>query len=167
MKTKLQEFLKTVLERGLSIATYIFPFLEITVYFSSRVCYSSNDIGLKVIYANYLYPLMLFYEKNVYLIFIAMVAIFLMCSRKSLPLTKFLRFNVLQAILLDIICACVGQIYMACPTVFKLSPFGIMFANFIFLGTFCWIMYSILIISRGRSPVLQAISRALNIHLQR
>ena len=53
MKTKLQEFLKTVLERGLSIATYIFPFLEITVYFSSRVCYSSNDIGLKVIYANY------------------------------------------------------------------------------------------------------------------
>ena len=81
MKTKLQEFLKTVLERGLSIATYIFPFLEITVYFSSRVCYSSNDIGLKVIYANYLYPLMLFYEKNVYLIFIAMVAIFLMCSK--------------------------------------------------------------------------------------
>ena len=167
MKTKLQEFLKTVLERGLSIATYIFPFLEITVYFSSRVCYSSNDIGLKVIYNDYLYPLMLFYEKNVYLIFIAMVAIFLMCSRKSLPLTKFLRFNVLQAILLDIICACVGQIYMACPTVFKLSPFGIMFANFIFLGTFCWIMYSILIISLGRFPVLPVISRAANIHLQR
>ena len=167
MKTNLQELLKTVLERGLSIATYIFPFLEITVYFSSRVCYSSNDIGLKVIYANYLYPLMLFYEKNVYLIFIAMVAVFLMCSRKSLPLTKFLRFNVLQAILLDIICACVGQIYMACPTVFKLSPFGIMFANFIFLGTFCWIMYSILIISLGRFPVLPVISRAANIHLQR
>ena len=167
MKTNLQELLKTVLERGLSIATYIFPFLEITVYFSSRVCYSSNDIGLKVIYNNYLYPLMLFYEKNVYLIFIAMVAIFLMCSRKSLPLTKFLRFNVLQAILLDIICACVGQIYMACPTVFKLSPFGIMFANFIFLGTFCWIMYSILIISLGRFPVLPVISRAANIHLQR
>ena len=167
MKTKLQEFLKTVLERGLSIATYIFPFLEITVYFSSRVCYSSNDIGLKVIYANYLYPLLLFYEKNVYLIFIAMVAIFLMCSRKSLPLTKFLRFNVLQAILLDIICACVGQIYMACPTVFKLSTFGIRFANFIFLGTICWIGYSIIIISLGRFPVLPIISRAANIHLQR
>jgi len=167
MKTKLQEFLKTVLERGLSIATYIFPFLEITVYFSSRVCYSSNDIGLKVIYANYLYPLLLIYEKNVYLIFIAMVAIFLMCSRKSLPLTKFLRFNVLQAILLDIICACVGQIYMACPTVFKLSTFGIMFANFIFLGVTCWIVYSIIIIALGRFPVLPIISRAANIHLQR
>ena len=167
MKTNLQELLKTVLERGLSIATYIFPFLEITVYFSSRVCYSSNDIGLKIIYQNYLFPLMVFYEKNVYLIFIGMVGIFLMCSRKSLPLTKFLRFNVLQAILLDIICACVGQIYMACPTVFKLSPFGIMFANFIFLGTFCWIMYSILIISLGRFPVLPVISRAANIHLQR
>merc|ERR1711970_1195009 len=106
MKTNLQELLKTVLERGLSIATYIFPFLEITVYFSSRVCYSSNDIGLKIIYQNYLFPLTVFYEKNVYLIFIGMVGIFLMCSRTSLPLTKFLRFNVIQAILLDIICAC-------------------------------------------------------------
>ena len=93
MKTNLQELLKTVLERGLSIATYIFPFLEITVYFSSRVCYSSNDIGLKIIYQNYLFPLMVFYEKNVYLIFIGMVGIFLMCSRTSLPLTKFLRFK--------------------------------------------------------------------------
>ena len=85
MKTNLQELLKTVLERGLSIATYIFPFLEITVYFSSRVCYSSNDIGLKIIYQNYLFPLMVFYEKNVYLIFIGMVGIFLMCSQYPSP----------------------------------------------------------------------------------
>jgi len=167
MKTNLQELLKTVLERGLSIATYIFPFLEITVYFSSRVCYSSNDIGLKIIYQNYLFPLMVFYEKNVYLIFIGMVGIFLMCSRTSLPLTKFLRFNVIQAILLDIICACTGQIYVVCPTIFKLSSFGLMFANFIFLGTTFWIMYSIMIISIGRFPVLPVISRATNIHLQR
>jgi len=167
MKAKLQNFLKTVIERGLSIATYIFPFLEITVYFSGRVCYSSNDVGLKVIFAHYLYPLMLMYEKYMYVIFIAMIGIFLAASRNSLPLTKFLRFNVLQAILLDIVCACVGQIYMACPTVFKLSTFGIMFANFVFVGTLCWIMYSIVIISLGRFPVLPIVSRAANIHLRR
>jgi hypothetical protein len=164
---KLQALLKKLLERGVSVATYIFPFLQVTVYFAARVCYSSNDIGFKVTYANFLHPLILFYNQNVYMISIAMVGIFLLCSRNSLPMTKFLRFNVLQAILLDIICSCVGQIYMACSVTFKLSTFGVMFANFVYVGTLSWIAYSIVIISLGRFPVLPFISRAANIHLQR
>ena len=163
----LQKFVKTFLERGLSIATYIFPFLEITFYFSNRVCYSCSDIQLKAIYANVFYPLILVYEKYVYLIFIIMVGIFFICSRGLVPLTKFLRFNVLQAILLNILCACIGQIYMASPTFLKLSIFGTMFANFIYIGTICWIGYSIIIISLGRFPILPIISRAANIHLRR
>jgi len=167
MKTNLQKLLKNLLERVICIAIYIFPFLEITVYFATQVCYSANDMGFKVIYTNLLHPLILFYDKNVYLVFIAMVSIFLLCSRNSLPLTKFLRFNVLQAILLDIICACMGQVYMTSPILFKTSTFGIMFANFTYFGTLSWIIYSILIISLGRFPVLPIISRAANIHLQR
>jgi len=163
----LPQFVKAFLERSLSIVAYISPFIEVTVYFANRVCYSSNDIGLKILYAKHLYPIMVFYEKNVYLIFGLMVGIFLVCARNTVPLTKFLRFNVLQAILMDIICACIGQIYMAFPTAFKLSIFGVMFAKFVFLGTICWIIYSMFIISLGRFPVLPVVSKAANIHLQR
>lgn len=163
----LQAFVKVLFERGLSIATYIFPFSEVTVYFSSRVCYDSNDLGLKIIYAYYLDPLILFYVKYVYLIFIAMVGLFFICSRDIVPLPKFLRFNILQAILLDIVCACIGQIYMVLPTSFRLSVFGLIFSKFIFLGTIYWIGYSIFLISLGRFPILPIISRAANIHLRR
>jgi len=163
----LQVSLKKLLERGVSVATYIFPFLEVTTYFAPQVCYSSTDIGLKITYTKFLHPLILFYNQNVYLIFIAMVGIFLLCSRNSLPMTKFLRFNVLQTILLDIVCSCIGQIYMACSIAFKLSTFGVMFANFVYVGTLSWIAYSIVIISLGRFPVLPVISRAANIHIQR
>jgi len=167
MTDKIQQFFKVILERMLSIASYIFPFSEVTVYFSSQVCYSSNEVGLKLIYANHLYPLILFYEKYVYLIFAFMVGIFFVCSKNLIPTTKFLSYNIIQSILLNIMIACGGQIYLACPTSFKLSILGLILANSAFLGTIFWIGYSIFIISLGRFPILPIISRAANIHLRR
>ena len=123
--TNIIKFFKSFFERILATVGYIFPFMDVTVYYSNQVCYRSNDIGLKLMYVRHFYPMLVIYEKYVYIIFGLMIGIFLVCSRNKLPyLTEFVRFNIMQAILLDIVCSCIGQIYAACPTIFKFSIFG-------------------------------------------
>jgi hypothetical protein len=166
--TNIIKFFKSLFERILATVGYIFPFMDVTVYYSNQVCYRSNDIGLKLMYVRHFYPMLVIYEKYVYIIFGLMIGIFLVCSRNKLPyLTEFVRFNIMQAILLDIVCSCIGQIYAACPTIFKFSIFGTLFANAAFIGTIFYIIYCIAIILLGRLPVVPIVSEAAKIHLKR
>jgi hypothetical protein len=160
-------YIEAFLERSLSSATYIFSFMSIIYYFSSSLCYSSDDMNLRMMNVKFFYPLTLFYGEHVYLIFSLMVGIFFICSRNLLPFTKFIRFNVLQAILLSILCTCISQIYMAAPTAIRLSTSGLIFSKFAFFGATSFIIYSIFIIWLGRFPVLPIVSKAANIYLKR
>ena len=103
---KFRLLFEEVLERGLAILAFIFRFMEISYYFGSKVFLNTESLTLKVFYFKYIAKLSSFYEANVYLVFIVMVAIFIICSRGTVALTKFVRFNVIQAILINIICSC-------------------------------------------------------------
>ena len=103
----MKNLLITFCERAVGIIAYIFPFVEISSYFGAKVFLSTDSLNLKIFYVNHIAKLSAFYEANIYLVFIAMVAIFLVCSRGSVPLTKYVRFNVIQAILLNIVCSCI------------------------------------------------------------
>ena len=103
---KLRLFFQQVFERGIAILAFIFPFMEISYYFGSKVFLNTENLALKIFYFKYIAKLSSFYEANVYLVFIVMVAIFIICSRGTIALTKFVRFNVIQAILINIICSC-------------------------------------------------------------
>ena len=96
-----------------------------------------------------------------------MIWIFIVCSRGSVPLTKFLRFNVIQAILLNIICSCSGVIFSFLPIVLRESMIGIIFANFLFLGVVLIIAYSSLLIVYGRYPRIPILSEAAKLQVQR
>jgi hypothetical protein len=159
--------LVSLAERGLSIAAFIFPFIEIASYFGPKVFLGTESLTLRSFYVNYLLKLTNFYANNNLLVFIFMVWIFIVCSRGSVPLTKFLRFNMIQAILLNIICSCIGVVFTFLPIVFRESMIGIAFSNFLFLGTVLLIVYSSLLISYGRYPKIPVLSEAAKLQVQR
>lgn len=160
-------FLQKICERGISVAAFIFPFIEISYYFGAKVFLSTDTLALKIFYFNYIAKLSSFYEANIYLIFILMVGIFITCSRGTLPLTKFVRFNIIQAILLNIICSCIGSCFAYAPIILRESAIGILLANSLFLGMIIIMLYSSLLIAYGRYPKIPILSEAARLQVQR
>ena len=95
-----------------------------------------------------------------------MVWVFIMCSRGSVPLTKYVRFNIIQAILLNIICSCSGVVFTFLPIVLRESMIGIVFANFLFLGIILIIAYASLLIAYGKYPTIPILSEAAKLQVQ-
>ena len=138
----MKNLLITICERTIGIISYIFPFVEISSYFGTKVFLSAESMQLQIFYRNYISKLVNLYQSNAYFAFALMIGIFFICSKGSLPLTKFVRFNVIQAILLYIICSCVGQILgIYCPAFIRESIIGIILANFVYLGVLVLIFY--------------------------
>jgi len=164
---KIRLLFEQVFERSIAIMAFIFPFMEISYYFGSKVFLNTESLALKVFYFKYIAKLSSFYEANVYLVFIVMVAIFIICSRGTIALTKFVRFNVIQAILINIICSCIGSIFAYTPIVLRESIIGILLANFLYLGILYIIGYSALLIAYGRYPKIPVISEAARLQVQR
>ena len=154
-------------ERGVGILSYIFPFIEVSYFFGSKVFLSTENISLKYFYAKYIAKLADLYATNTYLIFALMVGIFLICSRGTLPLTKFVRFNVIQAILVNIICSCIGSIFGFLPLILRESVIGTLLANFIYLGVIGLIIYASFMIIFGRYPKIPVLSEAAKLQVQR
>lgn len=163
----MKKFLIKFAERSLSIISYFFPFIEISYYFGAKVFLSIDNIGMRYLYLRIIAPLSSFYEENIYIIFIVMVGIFLVCSRGSVPLTKFLRFNVIQAILLNIICSCIGSIYSFLPLILRETVIGVVLANTFYLGILLIMGYSTILIIYGRYPRIPILSEAAKLQVQR
>jgi hypothetical protein len=163
----LSPYLVPFLERGLSISAFMFPFVEVVSYFGAKVFLGTESFALKVFYATYIEKISRFYAENNLLIFLLMVYIFIMCSRKASRLTKFVRFNIIQAILLNIICACIGVIFTFLPVVVRESMLGVILANLLFFSVVLLIGYSSLLIAYGRLPVIPVVSEAAKMQIQR
>ena len=161
-----KQFILSFLERLISSLAFIFPFVEISSYFGPKVFLSTESTVLKTFYVKYILKMSTFYTENTYVVFIFMVWVFITCSRGSVPLTKFVRFNVIQAILLNIICSCVGVIFTFLPVVLKESMLGSIFANFLYLGIILLIAYSSLLIAYGRYPSIPVLSDAARLQVQ-
>jgi|TARA_B110000046_G_scaffold11340_1_gene11239 hypothetical protein len=155
-----------IFERGLSIVAFIFPFIELSYYFGAKVFLSTESFFLKSVYLNYIQKLSNFYAANIYFIFILMVGVFIICSRGTLPLSKYARFNIIQAILLNIICSCLGSIFMFLPIILRESAIGVLMANFLYLGLIVLILYSSLLIFYGRYPTIPVVSEAAKLQVQ-
>ena len=161
-----KQFILSFLERLISSLAFLVPFVEISSYFGPKVFLSTESTVLKTFYVNYVLKMSTFYTENTYVVFIFMVWVFITCSRGSVPLTKFVRFNVIQAILLNIICSCVGVIFTFLPVVLKESMLGSIFANFLYLGIILLIAYSSLLIAYGRYPSIPVLSDAARLQVQ-
>lgn len=162
----MKKFISIFFERTLAILAFYFPFIEIACYFGPKVFLSTDSLLLRSFYSNHIIKLVNFYIDNNLLIFIFMIWVFIGCSRGTFPITKYLRFNVIQAILLNIIGTCFGVIFNFLPIALRESVFGVLFSNFLFLGVVLLISYSTLLIIYGRYPTIPVISEAAKMQVQ-
>ena len=163
----MRKLITTVCERTVAIIAFYFPFIEVICYFGPKVFLSTDSLMLRTFYSNNIIKLANFYTENNLLIFIVMIWLFIGCSRGTFPVTKFLRFNIIQAILLNIICTCLGVVFNFLPIFLKESVIGVVFSNFLFLGMVMLVGYSTLLIAYGRYPVIPVVSEAAKMQVQR
>lgn len=164
--TNFKSLLPQIFERSLAIMAFYFPFIEVSAYFGPKVFLSTDSVALRTFYAQHLLKLSNFYADNNLLIFIFMIWVFISCSRGTFPLTKYARFNIIQAILLNIICSCLGVTFAFLPVAIRESIFGVLFANFLYLGILLLMAYSSLLIIYGRYPKIPVISEAAKLQVQ-
>ena len=164
----MQNLFKILFERSISILIFIFPFTNMCYFFGKKVFLSVGNKALKVFFVQNIIPLTKFYEQNLYFSFAVMIALFICCARGNLKfLSTFSRYNIICAILLDIICNMVGPIYLYLPTGIKEGTLAIICINSMFLGVMLAIFYSILLISFGRLPAIPVLTQAAKLQMQR
>ena len=161
------DFRIRVFERGLAIISYIFPIIEISYSFGPKVFSGTESVALTYIYINYISKLNAIYQGNVYFIFAIMVGIFIICSRGTLKLTRFVRYNVIQAILLNIICSCIGASFGYFPVAIRETIFGNLIANCVFLGTMGLIIYASTLIFFGQDCKIPSLKQQLTLPMVR
>jgi hypothetical protein len=159
---------KTFIERTLPLCAFIFPFLEINSSFASKVFQNIDNVSVKVFYFRQLAPLIGLYQTNIYAFFILMVAIFIICSKGSFKLTKFVRFNIIQAILLAIVAQAINQLYYLAPLFVRETILGTFISNGCYGGISLAILYcSAIILFFGRYPRLPIVTEAAKLQVQR
>jgi len=159
--------LKNILEKLIMMGSHFFPFIEISSVYSSKVFLNTGSTTLTYIHINYLSKLNELYSSNSMLFFALMVGIFTVCSRGTVPTSKYVRYNIIQAILLNIACACIDAIYPLVPLIIRESSIGILFANTLFIGIVIVILYSWILIIFGRYATIPVISEAARMQVQR
>lgn len=155
-------------QRIVSLPAYMFPLLEVIYYFGLKLCIGLDTPLIKNFCLAYIIPLRSFYEQNLLILFGMMIVIFTVCSKGSIPLTKFVRFNIIQAVLLSIAISCLGQVYFLCPVQIRESYFLInLVINPGAIGLVLVILYACSLILVGRYPNFPILSEAAKIQTQR
>lgn len=166
-----------VIRRLFPISSFYFMFVELCYYFGDRIVYTEiTSIYIKLWYLHNIVPLSNFFRSNIYVIFIVMLVIFQFCAQGStitLPngsifkLPKFTRFNIIQAIILEIWVSCFGQIYYLTPVAFRECNLGYFVCFSQFLVMMYAILYCIWNILWGEYPYIPVISEGAKIQTYR
>ena len=163
----LKGFLKSASERCFAITIYLFPVLEMLSYVGRRIFTSSQSLKIRILYHSHILQLTNVYSKYLYVIFAFIVILFFLTSRGRLPFDKYLRFNIVQAILLSIVCSCFGTVYTLLPIWLRNTHLigAVATTSFAFIVGAAF--YSIILVIFGRYPRIPVISRAARMQVQR
>jgi membrane protein DedA with SNARE-associated domain len=165
-----------ICERSLSILALIFPFVEISSTFALKVFLSADSEFLRFVYSTYITPVTDFYRANTYLCFAVMLGIFITSAKgkvpftngkRKMPMTIYLRFNIIQAILINVVASCVSVLYAEIPLVIQESSIGLIIATGLYLWVMLLTVRSIILIIFGRIPKIPVISQAAKMQIQR
>ena len=156
-------------ERIVSLVGLIFPFLEVHVVLGPKVLCNTNNADFNIFFKTHLVgPIAELYsnQANHMISFILMVIVFDACVRKTIPLTLFSRFNIIQGVLLDVICSFLGITYSQLSYLVRESTFGELLANVASFGIVGFILYSIFMILFGRYPKIPIVSEGARLNVQ-
>nr|YP_009944528.1 hypothetical protein [Osmundea sinicola]QFR99822.1 hypothetical protein [Osmundea sinicola] len=156
----------TVVDRFSSILPYGLPLLEGLQNFGQQIL-PDYPFNLMSIYKKTFMPLVVFYVTHPALAFVIFFVLYYLFVRAKSPIPNrpFIRFNVLQAILLFLINSLLGSAFRALPMEFKVSLYGLILCNTLFWFVLSTIIYSIFKSIEGRYAKIPVISQAVKIQI--
>lgn len=149
-----------------SILPYWLPFLEGLQNFGQQIL-PDYPFSIMSIYKRTLMPLVLFYVTHPALAFIVFFVLYYLFVRAKSPIPDrpFIRFNVLQSILLFLINSLLGATFRALPIEFRMSLYGLMLCNTLFWFVLSTIFYSVIKALEGKYAKIPVISQAVRIQI--
>lgn len=156
----------TRLDRFSSILPYWLPLLEGLQNFGQQIL-PDYPFSLMSIYKKTLMPIVIFYVTHPPLAFITFFVLyyFFVRAKSPIPDRPFIRFNVLQAILLFLINSLLGATFRALPIEFRMSLYGLMLCNTLFWFVLSTIFYSVTKSIEGKYARIPVISQAVRIQI--
>jgi uncharacterized membrane protein len=158
---------RVLLDKVLCMCGFIFPTVELCASLAGKVMLATGNPQLRRLYSKYLAKLGMFYLQNVYACFAVMLVVFLSCSRGRKGLSKFVRFNVIQAILMSIVIQCFSVCWPVVPFTIRESVVGLVVTNSFFWGAILTIFYCVALIAVGRYPKIPVVSEAARLQVMR
>ena len=155
-----------IIDRIGSIMPYWLPLLEGLQNFGQQIL-PDYPFGIMNIYKKTLMPLVVFYATKQALAFIILFVLYYLFVRAKSPIPDrpFIRFNVLQSILLFLINSLLGAVFRALPIEFRMSLYGQMLCNTLFWLVLSTIFYSVTKALRGQYARIPVISQAARIQI--
>nr|YP_009393452.1 hypothetical protein [Bostrychia simpliciuscula]ARW62014.1 hypothetical protein [Bostrychia simpliciuscula] len=156
----------TLIDRLGSILPYGLPLLEGLQNFGQQIL-PDYPFSLMSLYKKTLMPLVIFYVTHPALAFIIFFVLYYLFVRNKSPIPNrpFIRFNVLQSILLFLINSLLGAAFRALPIEFRMSLYGLMLCNTLFWFVLSTILYSIAKSIEGKYAKIPVISQAVRIQI--
>jgi uncharacterized membrane protein len=156
----------TILDRCSSIFPYWLPLLEGLQNFGQQIL-PDYPFRLMSLYKQTLMPFVIFYVTHPALAFITFFVLYYLFVRAKSPVPDrpFIRFNVLQSILLFLINSLLGAMFRALPIEFRMSLYGLMLCNTLFWFVLSTISYSIAKSIEGKYAKIPVISQAVRIQI--
>nr|QCI05608.1 hypothetical protein [Cryptopleura ramosa] len=156
----------TVLDRFSSILPYWLPLLEGLQNFGQQIL-PDYPFSLMSLYKKTLMPLVIFYVNHPALAFIIFFVLYYLFVRTKSPIPSrpFIRFNVLQSILLFLINSLLGATFRALPIEFRMSLYGFILCNTLFWFVLSTIIYSVIKSLQGKYAKIPVISQAVRIQI--
>ena len=156
----------TFIDRFASIFPYGLPLMEGLQNFGQQVL-PDYPFSLMSLYKKTFMPLVIFYVTHPALAFITFFVLyyFFVRSKSPIPNRPFIRFNVLQAILLFLINSLLGSAFRALPIEFRVSLYGLIVCNTLFWFVLSTIIYSAIKSLEGKYSNIPVISQAVKIQI--
>jgi uncharacterized membrane protein len=156
----------TIIDRCGSILPYWLPLLEGLQNFGQQIL-PDYPFSLMNLYKKTLMPLVIFYVTHPALAFMTFFVLYYLFVRAKSPIPDrpFIRFNVLQSILLFLINSLLGATFRALPIEFRMSLYGLMLCNTLFWFVLSTIIYSVIRSIQGKYAKIPVISQAVRIQI--
>nr|YP_009393857.1 hypothetical protein [Polysiphonia sertularioides]ARW62419.1 hypothetical protein [Polysiphonia sertularioides] len=156
----------TLLDRLASVFPYGLPLMEGLQNFGQQVL-PDYPFSLMTLYKKTFMPLVIFYVTHPALAFITFFVLyyFFVRSKSPIPNRPFIRFNVLQSILLFLINSLLGSAFRALPIEFRVSLYGLMLCNTLFWFVLSTIAYAVFKALYGKYANIPVISQAVKIQI--
>lgn len=156
----------TFIDRFVSIFPYGLPLMEGLQNFGQQIL-PDYPFSLMSLYKKTLMPLVVFYVTHPALAFVTFFVLYYLFVRSKSPIPNrpFVRFNVLQAILLFLINSLLGSAFRALPIEFRVSLYGLILCNTLFWFVLSTITYASFKSLEGKYANIPVISQAVKIQI--